>query len=83
MSVRLSVALSVGPSIGWSVRPYVPGYFLRTNKNISEGKNLSNDIIIIETMSDDEVVASDLPPRYLLKHTCVRPRHHLGTFIFP
>ena len=31
-----------------------------------EGKNSSNDIINNEAMSDDEVVASYLPPRYLL-----------------
>ena len=34
---------------------------------VFEGKKSSNDIIINDTMSDDEVVASDVPPRYLLK----------------
>ena len=33
---------------------------------VFEGKKSSNDIIINDEMSDDEVVASDLPPRYLL-----------------
>ena len=28
------------------------------------GKTSSNDFVIIDTMSDGEVVASDLPPRY-------------------
>ena len=32
-----------------------------------EGKKSSNDIIINDTMSDDEVVASDVPPQYLLQ----------------
>ena len=33
---------------------------------VFEGKKSSNDIINSGTMSDDEVVASDVPPRYLL-----------------
>ena len=33
---------------------------------VFEDKKSSNDIIINDTMSDDEVVASDVPPRYLL-----------------
>ena len=33
---------------------------------VFEGKKSSNDIIINDTMSDDELVASDVPPRYLL-----------------
>ena len=32
---------------------------------IFEGKKASNNIIIDDTMSDDEVVASDVPPLYL------------------
>ena len=32
---------------------------------IFEGKRSSNDIMTNNTMSDDEVVASDVPPRYL------------------
>ena len=32
------------------------------------GQKLSNDIINNDTMSDDEVVASDVPPWYLLNH---------------
>ena len=34
--------------------------------DVFEGKKSSNDIINNGTMSDDEVVASDVPPRYLL-----------------
>ena len=33
---------------------------------VFEGKQWSNDIMNNGTMSDDEVVASDVPPRYLL-----------------
>ena len=36
---------------------------------VFEGKKSSNDIIINDTMSDDEVVASDVPPRCLLDAT--------------
>ena len=36
-----------------------------TNLAIFEGDKSSNDIIINDTMSDDEVVASDVPLRYL------------------
>ena len=32
---------------------------------IFEGEKLPNDIIINHTISDDKVVASDVPPRYL------------------
>ena len=32
---------------------------------VLKGKKSSNDIIINDKMSDDEVVASDVPPRYL------------------
>ena len=32
---------------------------------VFEGKKSSNDIINNDTMSDDEVVASYVPPRYL------------------
>ena len=35
---------------------------------VFEDKKSSNDIIINDTMSDDEVVASDVPPRYLFIH---------------
>ena len=34
---------------------------------VFEGKKSLNDIIINETRSDDEVVASDVPPRYLFQ----------------
>ena len=36
---------------------------------VFEDKMSSNDIIINDTMSDDEVVASDVPPRYLFPCT--------------
>ena len=32
---------------------------------VFEGQNLSIDVIINDKLSDDEVVASDVPPRYL------------------
>ena len=43
------------PSVRPSVRPYVPCYFRTTNMTVLEGKKSSND-----TMSDDEVIASDV-----------------------
>ena len=47
-----------------SVGPYVPCYLRTPNMAVSEGEKSSNDIIINDTMSDDEVVASDVPLRY-------------------
>ena len=44
-----------------------PVYFRMANMTVLEGDNSSNGIIINGTMSDDEVVASELPPRYLCK----------------
>ena len=46
------------------VRPSVPCCF-RTSLAVFYGKKSSNDIIINDTISDDEVVTSDVPPRYL------------------
>ena len=34
---------------------------------VFESKKSSNDIIVNDTMSDDEVVGSVVPPRYMLK----------------
>ena len=62
-----SVRRSVGPSVRPSVRPYVPCYFRTMNTAAFDGKKSSNDIIINDTISDDEVVASDVPPRYLFR----------------
>ena len=56
-----SKVMSVRPSL----RPSVPCYFRTTNIAVFEGNNSSNDVIIDGTMSDDEVVVSDVPPRYL------------------
>ena len=53
------------PSVRRSVGPYVPRYFRTTNMAVFEDTKSSNDIMINDTMSDDEVVASDVPPRYL------------------
>ena len=52
------------PSLGPPVRPYVPCY-IQTNMTVFEGKKSSINFIN-ETMSDDEVVVANLPPRYLL-----------------
>ena len=58
--------MSVRPSVGPKVRPSVcPVLFLNDEYGHFEVKKSSNDIIINDTMSDDEVVASDVPPRYL------------------
>ena len=57
---------SVHRSVGPSVRTYVPSYFEQRIWPFYEGKKSSNDIIINDRMSDDEIVASDVPPRYLI-----------------
>ena len=69
ISIRGHVRPSVRPSVRRSVGPYVPRYFRTTNMAIFEGKRSSNDIMTNDTMSDDEVVASDVPPRYLFTIT--------------
>ena len=54
---------SIGPSVGPIVRPSVPRYFQILKIEVLEfGKscNTKNN----DTMSDDEVVASFVPPRY-------------------
>ena len=51
-----------GPSVRPSVRPSIP----MLNMAIFKGKKSSIDIINNGTMSDDEIVASDVPLRYLL-----------------
>ena len=81
--VRPSVRLSVRRSVG----RLVPCYFQTADVAIFEGKGLPNDTIIYNTMSDDEVVASDVPPRYLLyDKTCINDNSQLpGTMpvVFP
>ena len=37
---------------------------------VFEGKKSSNDLVFYDTMSDDEEVASDVPPRYLFLIIC-------------
>ena len=76
--VRLSVGPSVRPSVRLSVRPSVPCYFRMRNIAIFECKNSSNDIIIDGTMSDDKVVASDVPQRYLLSSEKTRCEEKTG-----
>ena len=57
--------MSVGPSVGRrSVHSVF--FFLVTNVAIFEGKKSSNDIEKNDTMSDDEVAASDVSPRLFL-----------------
>ena len=63
--VRPSVRPSVGPSVGRSVSHYSK----TTNVVIFEGYKSLNDMTINCTISDDEAVASDVPPRYLLLST--------------
>ena len=52
-------------SVRLSVRRSGPCYFRKTNMAVFECEKSSNDIINNESMSDDEVVASYVPPRYL------------------
>ena len=63
-SVRPSVGPSVRRSVRRSVRPSVPRYFQTSKIEVFECGQSSN-IIDNDTMSDDEVVASYVPPRYL------------------
>ena len=46
---------------------------------VFEGKKSSNDILNIGTMSADEVVASDVPPRYLFLSQLFSGRHYRST----
>ena len=61
--VRRSVSSSIRPSLG----PSIPCHFWTTNKAVFEGKKSSNDILNNGIMSKEEVVASDVPPRYLFQ----------------
>ena len=56
---------SVRPSVGPSVRPSVPSYFRTMNMANFECGKSSTDVMNNGTMSVDEVVASDEPPRKL------------------
>ena len=59
--------VSVRPSVRPSVYPvlFLNDEIRQTNTAVFEGKKSSNEIVINDTMSDDEVVASDVLPRYL------------------
>ena len=62
MRLRISIRGRVRPSVGPSVRP---------SRVIFEGKKSSNNIIDSDTLSDDEVVASYVPSRYLFLHIII------------
>ena len=62
MRLSISIRGCVRPSIGPSVRRSVGPYFRTMNMAVF-------DIIINNTMVDYGVVASDVPPRYLLLQT--------------
>ena len=47
------------------------------NMAVFEGKKSSNDIINNDTISDDEVVASYVPPRYLFIIGLITPVEYL------
>ena len=66
MRLRSSISGRVRPSVRPSVGPSVGPSRVIFDKAIFEGKKSSNVITRNDTMSDDEVVASDVPPRYLL-----------------
>ena len=59
MRLRIAARDRVGPS----VRPVL---FSNDKKAVFEGEKSSNYIKNNDTMIDDEVVASDVPPRYML-----------------
>ena len=48
---------------------------------VFEGKKSSNDIINNDTISDDEVVASDVPPRYLFFLTLILAEFNWGSLL--
>ena len=58
--VRISMRGSVCPTVG----PSIPCYFRMMNMAVFECKKSPNDIMKDHMMSDDEVDASDVPPRY-------------------
>ena len=66
MRLRISVRGRDRPSVHRCVGPSVLCYFRTMNMADFEGEKSSNDIINNDRMSDNEVVASDVPPRYLL-----------------
>ena len=73
--VHPPVRPSVSPSVGWSIRrlvhpsvhSYVQCFFQTTNMAVFENKKSSNNIIINDAMSDNEVVAPDVPRGALMK----------------
>ena len=70
------------PSVRRSVGRSVPSYFRTPNMAVFEGKKSSNDIINNGIMSDDEVVASDVPPRYLfLSVSPTSASHYFPSFL--
>ena len=56
----------VCPSVGTYVGPSVCSVLFSNDDffTVLEDKKSSNDIVTNDTMSDDEVAASDVPPRY-------------------
>ena len=71
MHIYKRSCLSVRPSVRYSVGASV-GYFRTLKIVISEGRKFSNDKINNDTMSDDEIVASYEPPRYLFSSVSLR-----------
>ena len=65
LDATTSASRFVGPSVSPSVRRSVLCYFRMTNMAIFEDKKSSNDIINNDTMGNNEIVASYVPPRYL------------------
>ena len=72
MRVCISLRARVRPSIHPPVHPSVLCYFRTTNMAVFDGKKLSNDIQINDTLSGDEVVASDGP-----RSTCLPSLPHV------
>ena len=82
MQLRISLRGHACPSVG----PSVPCYYWTINMAVFESKKSSKDIKINDTISDDEVVASDVPPHCLFNETthlyrgCVCPSVHPKLF---
>ena len=64
-----------------SVSPYVPFDFWMTNLAYFDDKKSSNEIRIKYTMSDDEVVVYDVPPRNLFDYFPVLFWNHFSAWI--
>ena len=81
MLLRISIRGRVHPSVRPKVRRSVPSYFWTTFMAVFVIKISSTDIKNNYTMSDDEVVASYVPPRYLFSCDYASTQKRLCAFV--